>query len=160
MVGYSGSVQSTVWETQVPSKKRACISHKNPSPVEKLTQDLCAILHKQQSSNLSESSEEELLFDSDVPMVSVEIGHGSVLIKHPSSLLREEESEASSLSLENKPFALSEAYSHSAPLFGCTDFKGGSVRYHGGENCKILSSQMLQQQQAKRYSSYNIVLSA
>lgn len=146
LVDYPGPAQSTVWETQVPSKKRTCISRTNPSSVEKLTQDLCAILHEQQSSNLSGSSEEELLFESDTPMVSVEIGHGSVLIKHPSSLLREEESEASSLSVENKLFALNETYSHSAPLFGCM------------ENHKILRSQMRQQQQTKGYSSQNVVL--
>ena len=39
-------------------------------------------------------------------MVSVEIGHGSVLIRHPSSFVREEESEASSHSVDNKQYTL------------------------------------------------------
>ncbi|KAL8160193.1 hypothetical protein V2J09_001730 [Rumex salicifolius] len=144
--------QSVVWEAQVPSKKRTTVSRPKPSSVEKLTQDLCAILHEQPSSYLSGTSEEELLFESDTPMVSVEIGHGSVLIKHPSSLPREEDSEASSLSVENKPSVLNETHSFSAPLSGCKDLKGDSV-YHGNENVKNPSSQMLRQEPAKRDKS-------
>uniref|UniRef100_A0A2P2M252 Uncharacterized protein MANES_02G044400 n=1 Tax=Rhizophora mucronata TaxID=61149 RepID=A0A2P2M252_RHIMU len=97
----------------VPSKKRTCVNRPKPSPVEKLTRDLYTILHEQQSSCFSESSENDLLFESETPMVSVEIGHGSVLIRHPSSIARDEESEASSLSVENKQHSMNEAYSHS-----------------------------------------------
>lgn len=49
-------------------------------------------------------------------MVSVEIGHGSVLMRHPSSIAREEESEASSISVDNKQFSVNEAYSESSVL--------------------------------------------
>lgn len=95
----------------MPSRKRTCFNRPKPSSVEKLRKDLYTILHEQQSSYLSASSEEELLFESDKPMVSVEIGHGSVLIRHPSSIGREEESEASSLSVENKHRSVSDTYS-------------------------------------------------
>ncbi|CAA2974796.1 GATA transcription factor 26-like [Olea europaea subsp. europaea] len=109
----TGASQPVVWDTMVPSRKRTCISRSKPSPVEKLTKDLYTILHEQQSSCFSGSSEEDLLLESDKPMVSVEIGHGSVLIRHPSSIAKEEESEASSLSIDNKPQPTNEAYSWS-----------------------------------------------
>ncbi|XP_055819712.1 GATA transcription factor 26-like isoform X2 [Solanum dulcamara] len=107
----TGPAQSNIWDTTVPSRKRTCFNRPKPSSVEKLTKDLYTILHEQQSSYLSASSEEELLFESDKPMVSVEIGHGSVLIRHPNSIGREEESEASSLSVDNKNRSVSDAYS-------------------------------------------------
>ncbi|KAL8150914.1 hypothetical protein V2J09_020722 [Rumex salicifolius] len=89
--------QSFAMELQVPSKKRKCVTHTNSScPVEKLIKDLHAIMHEHESSCLSWFSEEDLLLESNEPMVSVEIGHGSVLIKHPSSMVREEESKATS----------------------------------------------------------------
>ncbi|KAL7596010.1 hypothetical protein Lser_V15G30646 [Lactuca serriola] len=100
------SQSSIVWDTMVPSRKRTCINRLKQSPVEKLTKDLHTILHEQQS-YFSGSSEEDLIFESDTPMVSVEIGHGSVLMRHPNSTTREEESEASSLSVDTK----NEAYS-------------------------------------------------
>ncbi|EPS58052.1 hypothetical protein M569_16764, partial [Genlisea aurea] len=96
------SQQPSIWDSSVPSRKRTCIGRPKPSPVEKLTKDLYTIWHQQQSSCFSGSSEEDLLVETDKPMVSVEIGHGSVLIRHPSSITKEEESEASSLSFENK----------------------------------------------------------
>ncbi|OVA11301.1 zinc finger protein [Macleaya cordata] len=111
----TGSAQSIVWDTLVPSKKRTCVSRPKPSSVEKLTKDLYSILHEQQqSSYFSGSSEEELLFESEAPMVSVEIGHGSVLMKHPNSAIRDEESEASSFSIDNKSNTVNEVYSGSA----------------------------------------------
>ncbi|XVF13476.1 hypothetical protein REPUB_Repub08aG0211000 [Reevesia pubescens] len=110
----TGPAQSNVWDSMVPSKKRTCINRPKQSSVEKLTKDLYTILHEQQSSYFSGSSEEDLLLESETPMVSVEIGHGSVLIRHPSSIAREEESEASSLSVENKQYLMNEAYSHSS----------------------------------------------
>ncbi|EEF31151.1 GATA transcription factor 26 [Ricinus communis] len=112
----TGPAQSVVWDSMVPSKKRTCVNRPKQSPVEKLTKDLYTILHEQQSSCFSGSSEEDLLFESETPMVSVEIGHGSVLIRHPSSIARDEESEASSLSVENKQCSTNEAYSHSLGL--------------------------------------------
>ncbi|XP_009371047.2 GATA transcription factor 26 isoform X2 [Pyrus x bretschneideri] len=113
----TGPAQSMVWDSMVPSRKRTCIGRLKPSPVEKLTKDLYTILHEQQSSCFSGSSEEDLLFESETPMVSVEIGHGSVLIRHPNSIAREEESEASSISVDNKQCLANEVYSRSATLF-------------------------------------------
>ncbi|XP_038726373.1 GATA transcription factor 26-like isoform X2 [Tripterygium wilfordii] len=112
----TGPAQSVVWDSTVPSRKRTCFNRPKPSPVEKLTRDLYTILHEQQSSYFSGSSEEDLLFESETPMVSVEIGHGSVLIRHPSSIAKDEESEASSLSVENRQYSSNEAYSRSVTL--------------------------------------------
>ncbi|OIV94087.1 hypothetical protein TanjilG_05467 [Lupinus angustifolius] len=111
----TGPAQSVVWEATVPSKKRTCGGRPKPSSVEKLTKDLYAILHEQQS-YFSASSEEDLIFESETPMVSVEIGHGSILIRHPSTIAHEEESEASSLSVDNKQCQMSEAYSCSGSI--------------------------------------------
>lgn len=108
----TGPAQSVVWDSLVPSRKRTCVNRPKPSAVEKLARDLHTILHEQQSSCLSGSSEEDLLLESETPMVSVEIGHGSVLIRHPSSIAREEESEASSLSVDNKQLKINDVHSH------------------------------------------------
>ncbi|KAL6536540.1 hypothetical protein OROGR_013112 [Orobanche gracilis] len=103
----TGPSQPVVWDSMVPSRKRTCVARPKPSPVEKLTRDLYTIWHEQQTSCLSVSSEEDLILGSDKPMVSVEIGHGSVLIRHPSLIApQEEESEASSLSVDNKRHSL------------------------------------------------------
>ncbi|XP_047337872.1 uncharacterized protein LOC124941575 [Impatiens glandulifera] len=92
----------TQWETNnttAPSRKRTCFSRPKSSSIEKLTKDLYTILNEQrQSSHLFGSLEEDLIFEKDF----LPIGHGSVLIRHPSSI-REEESETSSLSIENNP---------------------------------------------------------
>ncbi|KAL0913458.1 hypothetical protein M5K25_016921 [Dendrobium thyrsiflorum] len=111
----TGSAQSNAWDSlvPVPSKKRTVINLK-PS-VEKLTKDLYSIWHEQQSSNLSGSSEEELLFEGETPMGSVEIGHGGVLLRYPSSKAVEEESEASSLPADKKLVGV--PYSRSASSF-------------------------------------------
>ncbi|KAL2530875.1 Uncharacterized protein Fot_23476 [Forsythia ovata] len=61
----------------IKMNSRTCVTRSKPSPVEKLTKDLYTIWHEQQSSCFSESSEEDLLLESDKPIVSVEIGHGS-----------------------------------------------------------------------------------
>ncbi|XP_068649969.1 GATA transcription factor 26-like [Aristolochia californica] len=115
---WTGSAQSTVWDTIVPSKRRTCISRAKPSSVEKLTKDLYSILHEQQqqSSYLSGSSEVDLLFESGTPMDSFGIGHGGVLIKHLTSEVRDEESEASSLPVDNKTQITNKAYSGSRSL--------------------------------------------
>ncbi|CAN7028301.1 unnamed protein product [Brassica oleracea var. botrytis] len=88
--------QSNAWETTFPCKKRTCVVVGRPkaaSSVEKLTKDLFSILQEQQQSScLSGCSEEDLLFENESPMV---IGHGSVL-------MRDEESEASSLLVESR----------------------------------------------------------
>ncbi|KAA8522170.1 hypothetical protein F0562_012843 [Nyssa sinensis] len=147
----TGPAQSIVWDTMVPSRKRTCVSRPKPSPVEKLTKDLYTILHEQQqSSYFSGSSEEDLLFESDTPMVSVEIGHGSVLIRHPSSIAREEESEASSLSVDNKPYNINEAYSRLTTLPVHNDKKGVNFPNLVIENIKKPTGQGMQQELIKR----------
>uniref|UniRef100_A0A5B7A283 Uncharacterized protein n=1 Tax=Davidia involucrata TaxID=16924 RepID=A0A5B7A283_DAVIN len=147
----TGQAQSIVWDTMVPSRKRTCVSRPKQSPVEKLTKDLYTILHEQQqSSYFSGSSEEDLLFESDTPMVSVEIGHGSVLIRHPSSIAREEESEASSLSVDNKPYHVNEAYSRLTTLPVHNDNKGVNFPTLEIEKIKKPTGQGMQQEQIKR----------
>ncbi|KAK4788574.1 hypothetical protein SAY86_019893 [Trapa natans] len=123
----TGPAQSVAWDTMTP-QKRTCVSRPKQSPVEKLIQDLYTILQEQQSTCFSGTSEEDLLLESETPMVSVEIGHGSVLFRHPNetlkeeehgsflsrilkSVVREEESEASSLSVENKQCGKNDACS-------------------------------------------------
>ncbi|KAE9597431.1 putative transcription factor C2C2-GATA family [Lupinus albus] len=142
---FTGPAQSVVWEAMVPAKKRTCGGRPKPSSVEKLTKDLCTILHEQQS-YLSATSEEDLLFESETPMVSVEIGHGSILIRHPSTIAREEESEASSLSVDHKQCLMSEAYSCS-----------GGIPVYSNCNGMNFSSQgvgkVMQQEELKRDKS-------
>ncbi|KAJ4955061.1 hypothetical protein NE237_011844 [Protea cynaroides] len=147
----TGPAQSTVWDSLVPSRKRTCVSRPKPSPVEKLTKDLCSILHEQQaSSNFSGSSEEDLIFESDALMVSVEIGHGGVLMKHPSLATREEESEASSLSVDNKSNPVNEANWGSAYLPLHNDVKGITFPSISNEKTKKSTGQGIQQEHAKR----------
>ncbi|XP_074329293.1 GATA transcription factor 26 isoform X2 [Apium graveolens] len=141
----TGPAQSIVWDSMVPSRKRTCVNHPKQSSVEKLTKDLYTILHEQQS-YLSGSSEEDLLFDSDTPMVSVEIGHGSVLIRHPSTIAPEEESEASSLSIENKHQAINEAYSQLSSLPVHTSSKGVQISTPGVESTNKPGPEMKQDQ--------------
>ncbi|KAK6935105.1 ASX, DEUBAD domain [Dillenia turbinata] len=157
----TGPAQSNVWDTLVPSRKRTCVNRPKPSPVEKLTKDLYTILHEQQSSCFSGSSEEDLLFHNDMPMVSVEIGHGSVLIRHPSSIAREEESEASSLSVDNKACLVNDAYSCSASLPVHTDHKGADLHCLGIEKMKRPTGPGMQQEQLKgdksQYENWQIL---
>ncbi|BAA98109.1 unnamed protein product [Arabidopsis thaliana] len=91
--------QSNAWDSTFPCKRRTCVGRpKAASSVEKLTKDLYTILQEQQSSCLSGTSEEDLLFENETPML---LGHGSVLMRDPHSGAREEESEASSLLVES-----------------------------------------------------------
>ncbi|KAL4602327.1 hypothetical protein ACB092_10G045200 [Castanea dentata] len=151
----TGPAQSMVWDSMVPSRKRTCVSRPKQSPVEKLTKDLHTILNEQQSSYFSASSEDDLLFESETPMVSVEIGHGSVLIRHPSSIAREEESEASSLSVENKQFPSNEAYSHYAITSVHNGSKGVNFPSPGVEKIKNHAGQGMQPEHLKRDKSQN-----
>ncbi|XP_030946625.1 GATA transcription factor 26-like isoform X3 [Quercus lobata] len=151
----TGPAQSMVWDSMVPSRKRTCVSRPKQSPVEKLTKDLFTILHEQQSSYFSASSEDDLLFESETPMVSVEIGHGSVLIRHPSSIAREEESEASSLSVENKQFPSNEAYSHYSITSVHNGSKGVNFPSPGVEKIKNHAGQGMQPEHLKRDKSQN-----
>ncbi|KAH0641485.1 hypothetical protein KY289_032459 [Solanum tuberosum] len=145
----TGPAQSNIWDSTVPSRKRTCFNRPKPSSVEKLTKDLYTILHEQQSSYLSASSEEELLLESDKPMVSVEIGHGSVLMRHPSTIGREEESEASSLSVDNKHRSVSDAYSRlTTPPVNIS--KGVNSPNMGTERIKKPTGPAIEQDQIKR----------
>ena len=146
-----GPAQSVVWDAMVPSKKRTCAGRPKPSSVEKLTRDLCTILHEQQS-YFSASSEEDLLFESDTPMVSVEIGHGSILIRHPSSIARDEESEASSLSVDNKQCLMNEAYSFSSTIPMYSDRSGMNFSSHGVEKIKNSAGQIMKQEKLERHA--------
>lgn len=87
-----------------------------------------------------------MLFDNETPMVSVEIGHGSVLIRHPSSIARDEESEASSLSVENK-YSINEAYSRSLKLPVNNEIKTVN---HATEKYKNDDGKGMQGEQLKR----------
>ncbi|MED6119577.1 hypothetical protein PIB30_013011 [Stylosanthes scabra] len=147
----TGPAQSVVWDAMVPSKKRTCGGRPKPSPVEKLTKDLCTILHEQQS-YFSVSSEDDLLFDSEAPMVSVEIGHGSMLIRHPSSIAREEESEASSLSVDNKQCLMSDAYSCSGPPPVHSDCSGMNS-FPGVERARNSTGKVMLHEQLQRGKS-------
>ncbi|XP_010518703.1 PREDICTED: GATA transcription factor 26-like isoform X2 [Tarenaya hassleriana] len=144
---FTGPAQSNVWDTSVPCKRRTWVGRPKPSSVEKLRKDLYNILQEQQSSCFSGSSEEDLLFENETPMVSVEIGHGSVLMRHPHLVSREEESEASSLSVENKS-SLNESYSHS----------GKSIS-NGAAKAPNFAGQAIQQEQLKRTKSQTEKLS-
>lgn len=141
----TGPAQSIVWDALVPSRKRTCVTRAKQSSVEKLTKDLYTILHEQ-ASHFSVSSEEDLLFESEAPMVSVEIGHGSVLIRHPSSIAREEESEASSLSVDNKPYRADEGYSNPASVLLLNDSKIMGNSCLGVENVQKLNDQIMRQE--------------
>lgn len=118
--------------------------------MEKLTKDLYTILHEQQSSYFSGSSDEDLLFESETPMVSVEIGHGSVLIRHPSSIAREEESEGSSLSVENKQYSTNEAYSRSLTFPEHNYNIGNNFSNTSMDKAKNTIGQGMRQDQLKR----------
>ncbi|OEL19090.1 hypothetical protein BAE44_0019889, partial [Dichanthelium oligosanthes] len=110
----SCSAQSHAWESLVPSKKRSCVTRPKPSSVEKLAKDLNSIMHEEQLYFLPGSSEEDLLYHSETPVGSFEIGSGSVLLRQPNSKSLEEESEASSIPADNKSYITSESYSGSA----------------------------------------------
>ncbi|ERN01095.1 GATA transcription factor 26 [Amborella trichopoda] len=136
-----GSAQSNAWDSLIPSRKRTCVNRQKPSSVEKLTKELYCILHEQELSYLSGTSEEDLLFETTTPMVSVEIGHGGVLIRPPNSLAQEEESEASSLLTESKAHFLNDDCSRSTshhvniPSKGCnfSEVGDGIVKTNIGE---------------------------
>ncbi|KAL0446384.1 UNVERIFIED_CONTAM: GATA transcription factor 26 [Sesamum latifolium] len=143
----TGPSQPTVWDTMVPSRKRTCVTRPKPSPVEKLTKDLYTIWHEQQSSCLSASSEEELLLESDKPIGSVEFGHGSVLIRHPSSIAREEESEASSLSIDHKRQSLN---SRLVAFPGLIEDKSANLSSQGIDKIKRPANPGIEQERIRR----------
>lgn len=123
----TGSLQSDAWDSLEPSKKKMFISFPKPSPVEKLTKELHSILYEEQASNLSRMSEDDLLYESGNPLGCSEIGYGGVLIKHPSPKFVEEESEASSFTID-KSYITNNGYSGSVPLYINTERKGITSR--------------------------------
>ncbi|KAJ0961822.1 hypothetical protein J5N97_029650 [Dioscorea zingiberensis] len=147
---FTGSAQSIVWDSLVPCRKRTWVARPKPSPVEKLTKDLYSIWHEQQSSCLSGSSQEDLLYENETLFGADEIGHGSVLIRHPNSKVMEEESEASSVPTDIKSYILSEAYSGSASFPVHSESRGMNV---GFEKFKKPAMHMLQDHVKRDQSS-------
>lgn len=131
----SGPFRSSFTDIQIPSKKRTRIKRQSSSPIEKLRQDLVTILHEQDSSHLSEFSEEVLLFEVKDMSYDSEIGHGSVLLKHPVSS-KEEESEASSHIIRNRVSGLNGSYKR-------TSFGSGQSRYK--ETSSLRNDEMIQE---------------
>ncbi|KAG1354362.1 GATA transcription factor 27 [Cocos nucifera] len=134
----TGSAQSNVWDSQVPSKRRTGFTRPKPSPVEKLTKDLYTIWHEQQPSYQG-SSEEDLIYENGTPMDSFEIGYGSVLIRNSKSI--EEESEASSLLVDNKSCITNEAYSGIASFPVHSESKGIRLSDSGNDKLKKSTAQ-------------------
>uniref|UniRef100_A0A7N0V132 GATA transcription factor n=1 Tax=Kalanchoe fedtschenkoi TaxID=63787 RepID=A0A7N0V132_KALFE len=153
----TGPEQSVGWEATVPSKKRTCFGRSKPSPIEKFTQELYTIWQEQQS-YCPESPEEELLYESETPMVSVEIGHGSVLIKHPSEIAHEEDSEASSLSAEVKPYPRTEAHLRPATLFVHKEDKGAAAFQapRAVKSIRISNPPLMNREQSYRNEAANV----
>lgn len=115
-------------------------------------------MHEQQSSNLSATSEEDLVYQNETPMGSFEIGYGSVLIRHPNSKSIEEESEASSIPVNNKSYNTDEAYSGSATYPVHSESKGANVSLNAGsEKAKKCLAQAAQEN-AKRCLSFVVIL--
>ena len=81
----------------------------------------------------------------------VEIGHGSILIRHPSSIARDEESEASSLSVDNKQCLMNEAYSFSSTIPIYSDRSSMNFSSHGVEKIKNSAGQIMQQEKLERH---------
>uniref|UniRef100_A0A7N0VMG0 GATA-type domain-containing protein n=1 Tax=Kalanchoe fedtschenkoi TaxID=63787 RepID=A0A7N0VMG0_KALFE len=113
---FTGPAQVVMADRTKPAKKRTCIPRPRSSSIAALTKNLCTILQQQQSSGFPVSSEEDLLFESDKSIFSAETGHGSYLIRDTSSMTREEDSEASSFSVNNKPYLGSETSFYPKPL--------------------------------------------
>ena len=146
----SGSAQSHAWESLVPSKKRSCVTRSKPSQVEKLAKDLNSIMHQEQLYYLSGSSEEDLLYHSETPVGSFEIGYGSVLLRNSNSKSAEEDWEANSVPADNKSYLTSESYSGTASFVVHSEIKGASNSNAGPEKPKWFPLET--QDNARRYS--------
>ncbi|XP_073111725.1 GATA transcription factor 27-like isoform X2 [Elaeis guineensis] len=148
----TGSAQSNVWDSQVPSKRRTGVTRSKPSPVEKLTKDLYTIWHEQQPSYQG-SSEGDLLYESGTPMDSFEIGYGSILIRNSKSI--EEESEASSLPVDNKSCITNEAYSGIAFFPVHSESKGIRLLDSGNDKLKKSTAQVTRENVRRDKFSYD-----
>ncbi|KAE8778093.1 GATA transcription factor 28 [Hordeum vulgare] len=133
----AGSAQSRAWDSLVPSRKRSCVTRPKPSPVEELVEDLNSILQEEKLYCLSAgSTEEDLLYHSETPVGSFEIGYGSVLLRYPNSKSVEEESEANSVPADSKSYITSESYSGSASFIAHSEIKGASNSNAASEKLK------------------------
>ena len=141
----------------MPSRKRSCVTRPKPSPVEKLAKDLNSIMHGEQLYNLSGSSEEDLLYHSETPVGSFEIGSGSVLLRHPNSKLLEEESEASSIPADNKSYITSESYSGSVSFVVHSGNK--SAINLNAPTARPKKSPLHMENNARRYYTFYILIS-
>ncbi|KAI5015822.1 hypothetical protein ZWY2020_059361 [Hordeum vulgare] len=131
------SAQSRAWDSLVPSRKRSCVTRPKPSPVEELVEDLNSILQEEKLYCLSAgSTEEDLLYHSETPVGSFEIGYGSVLLRDPNSKSVEEESEANSVPADSKSYITSESYSGSASFIAHSEIKGASNSNAASEKLK------------------------
>ncbi|RWR81006.1 zinc finger protein [Cinnamomum micranthum f. kanehirae] len=133
------------------SYSESCV-HVGSTDASDLT-DLYSILHQQQSSCLTGSLEEDLLFETGTLMDSVEIGHGGVLIKHLNVVARDEESVASSLPIDSKEYITMNTYSRSAFLPAPIANKGISTPKIGNEKVKRFAAtgpQQAAQEHTKR----------
>lgn len=132
----SGLSQSYFWDSHIPSRKRTGKKRQCPSPIEKLRRELYDILQEQESSCLSGSSEEVLIFEKEGdPTVSDEIGLGSVLIKQPLSS-SEEEPEINSLGVENKILCSNDAYTE--PMSFPAELQSFKFSCIGDGKCKVI----------------------
>ncbi|XP_031491582.1 GATA transcription factor 26-like [Nymphaea colorata] len=142
------SVQSHAWDTQIPSRKRTSLKRPTPTSVEKLQKELSDILHEQESSYLSELSE-VLVFGSETPFGSVEIGLGSMLIKPPLSTAAAEESEGCSFPSENKHFIKNRQYREvSLPLLQSGSYKSSSSNV---SNDRVAEAMEMRKQSGENY---------
>ncbi|KAH7692794.1 Zinc finger NHR/GATA-type protein [Dioscorea alata] len=114
IIDLRASAQFCGWT--VPSRKRSCIHRARFSPLARLQKDLYSIYSAQGSSSRPMASDGDLLYETETETQSgsIEIGHGVVLIRPPSSKAIEEESEASSFPADNQSYIANEAISRSA----------------------------------------------
>ncbi|KAJ7553710.1 hypothetical protein O6H91_06G109300 [Diphasiastrum complanatum] len=89
-----------LWDTPVPSKRRTTMFRCRASS-EKVTRSLMAI-DEPEVSSVSCPSNDALIVHNSSPLVGVEIGLGSVLLRQPLLVTHEPESEASSFLLDKK----------------------------------------------------------
>ena len=113
-------------------------------------------MHEDQLYYLSGSSEEDLLYHSEPPVGSFEIGSGSVLLRHPNSKSPEEESEASSIPSDGKSYITSESYSGSA-LFVVHDGNKGTVNLNAAIARPKRLSLHIEDNASRYYTFYDLI---
>ncbi|XP_039128054.1 GATA transcription factor 26-like [Dioscorea cayenensis subsp. rotundata] len=126
IIDLRASAQFCGWN--VPSRKRSYIHRTRSSPLARLQKDLYSIFSAQGSSSTSMASDGDLLYGTKTQTQSgsIEIGHGVVLIRPPSSKVAEEESKAGSFLALNQSYIANETNSRSASYSvstGCIDIE-------------------------------------